>query len=98
MKIDSNLPASAQIGPIEGAAAVARTAEPGSSAAAHASASVATDTATLSSAAAAMQQAGPSSDVRMEKVQSMQQALAAGTYQVSTGEVADRLIDSMLKP
>lgn len=33
---------------------------------------------------------------RMEKVKAIQQAVAAGSYSVPTGKVADRVIDTML--
>ncbi|MFZ0632948.1 MAG: flagellar biosynthesis anti-sigma factor FlgM [Acidobacteriaceae bacterium] len=54
------------------------------------------DEATLSSAASAAAQAAPDSDVRMDKVAQVQQALAAGTYNVSSSDVANRMIDTML--
>ena len=37
-----------------------------------------------------------SSDVRMEKVQSVRSAIDAGTYQVSAGDVADKMMQSLL--
>ena len=37
------------------------------------------------------------SDVRMDKVQALQQAIASGSYHVSSSEVAGKLIDSMLE-
>jgi negative regulator of flagellin synthesis FlgM len=54
------------------------------------------DQATLSSAASAAAQAAPDSDVRMEKVAEVQKALADGTYNVASSDVANRMIDSML--
>jgi anti-sigma28 factor (negative regulator of flagellin synthesis) len=36
------------------------------------------------------------SDVRTEKVTSVQMALAAGTYDVSTSAVASKMVDAML--
>jgi negative regulator of flagellin synthesis FlgM len=54
------------------------------------------DEATLSSAASAAQQAGPDSDVRMGKVAEVQKALAEGTYNVSSSDVASSMIDTML--
>ncbi len=56
----------------------------------------AADQATLSTAASAAAQAAPDSDVRMEKVNQIQQALAAGTYSVPSSAVADKMISQML--
>jgi flagellar biosynthesis anti-sigma factor FlgM len=56
----------------------------------------ATDEATLSPAASLAAQAAPDSDVRMDKVVQVQQALAAGTYNVPASEVAGKMIDQML--
>jgi negative regulator of flagellin synthesis FlgM len=56
------------------------------------------DKATLSTAAslAAAAAAAPDSDVRMEKVTAIQQALASGTYNVPASEVASKMIEGML--
>jgi len=54
------------------------------------------DEAILSSAASAAAQSAPDSDVRMEKVAEVQKALAAGTYNVPSADVANRMIDAML--
>jgi len=54
------------------------------------------DTATLSAAASLAASAAPDSDVRMDKVTAIQQALASGTYNVPASEVAGRMIDHML--
>jgi flagellar biosynthesis anti-sigma factor FlgM len=54
-----------------------------------------TDQANLSSTGLAAAQSG-SSDVRMEKVQSVRSAIDAGTYQVSAAEVADKMMQSLL--
>jgi len=54
-----------------------------------------TDQADLSSTGLAAAQSA-SSDVRMEKVQSVRSAMDAGTYQVSAGEVADKMMQSLL--
>ena len=56
----------------------------------------ASDQATLSTAASAAAMAGPESDVRMEKVGQIQQALAAGSYHVPALAVADKMISQML--
>jgi negative regulator of flagellin synthesis FlgM len=55
-----------------------------------------TDQATLSTAASAAAQAAPDADVRMEKVAEVQQALAAGTYNVPASAVADKMISQMM--
>ena len=54
------------------------------------------DEATLSPAASLAAQAAPDSDVRMDKVNQVQQALAAGAYNVPSSEVAGKMIDRML--
>ncbi len=54
-----------------------------------------TDQADLSSTGLAAAQSA-SSDVRMGKVQSVRSAMDAGTYQVSAGEVADKVMQSLL--
>ncbi|MGA7524148.1 MAG: flagellar biosynthesis anti-sigma factor FlgM [Acidobacteriaceae bacterium] len=54
------------------------------------------DEATLSSAASAAAQAAPDSDVRMDKVAQVQKALAEGTYNVASSDVANSMIDTML--
>ena len=54
------------------------------------------DEATLSSAASAAAQAAPDSDVRMDKVTGVQKALAEGTYNVASSDVANRMISTML--
>jgi len=54
-----------------------------------------TDQADLSSTGLAAAKTD-ASDVRMEKVQSVRSAIDAGTYQVSAGEVADKVMQSLL--
>jgi flagellar biosynthesis anti-sigma factor FlgM len=54
------------------------------------------DQASLSTAASAASTAAADSDVRMEKVAAVQQALLHGTYQVPASEVANKMIDHML--
>lgn len=54
-----------------------------------------TDQADLSSSGLAAAQSA-SSDVRMEKVQSVRSAIDAGTYQVSAENVADKMIQNLL--
>jgi flagellar biosynthesis anti-sigma factor FlgM len=55
-----------------------------------------TDQATLSPVASLAASAAPDSDVRMDKVAEVQQALVSGTYSVPASEVAGRMIDHML--
>ena len=43
-----------------------------------------------------MAQALEGSDTRSAKVASLQQAIAAGTYNVSSSDVADKIIQSLL--
>jgi len=54
------------------------------------------DQATFSSAGSEVSLTAAESSVRMDKVASIQAALAAGTYNVSASAVASRLVDSML--
>ncbi|MBB6147245.1 negative regulator of flagellin synthesis FlgM [Silvibacterium bohemicum] len=61
-----------------------------------AAAESAIDQAHLSAAANIMSQAAGQTDVRMDKVASVQAALASGSYQVSSAQVAGKLIDQML--
>lgn len=58
--------------------------------------SAAADEATLSSAASLAAQAAPDSDVRMEKVVQVQQAMATGSYDVPASDVANKMIERML--
>lgn len=53
------------------------------------------DHTSLSAAASLASPAASVSDMRMEKVAAVQQALADGTYSVSAGDVADKLISHM---
>jgi len=55
-----------------------------------------TDQASLSSTGGLVAQALESSDVRTAKVASLQQAIAAGTYNASSSDVADKIIQSLL--
>ena len=54
------------------------------------------DQANLSSTGGLVAQALESSDTRSAKVASLQQAIAAGTYSVSSSDVADKIIQSLL--
>ena len=60
-------------------------------------ASVQTDQAILSSASGIMAQALKGSDARSAKVSALQQAIASGTYNVLSSDVAEKLIDSLVK-
>lgn len=55
-----------------------------------------TDHAKLSSAASLASQAASLPDVRSEKVASIQSAISAGTYNVSSADVASSLVNYML--
>ena len=54
------------------------------------------DQANLSSTGGLVAQALEGSDTRSAKVASLQQAIAAGTYSVSSSDVADKIIQSLL--
>ena len=58
-------------------------------------ASEAADTASLTSAAVALSESAGASDVRIDKVASMQAALASGDYQINSTDVAAKLIEHM---
>jgi negative regulator of flagellin synthesis FlgM len=60
--------------------------------------SMESDKAQLSTLATEITQSEPTSDVRLDKVASIQVALQSGTYQVSSAEVAQKIIASMLEP
>ena len=54
------------------------------------------DLATFSGAGSEVSQTAGDTEARMDKVASIQAALAAGTYNVSAGAVASKVVDSML--
>jgi negative regulator of flagellin synthesis FlgM len=58
--------------------------------------SIAVDHAKVSGFGGALAQALTQSDVRMDKITPLQQAIAAGTYSVSASDVADKIISSLL--
>jgi negative regulator of flagellin synthesis FlgM len=77
------------------AAAPASTQQPKSGAAVGGS-GLGSDRATFSSAGSEVSQTAADSGVRMDKVASIQSALEAGSYNVSAGAVASKVVDSML--
>jgi negative regulator of flagellin synthesis FlgM len=77
------------------ALALATTPQPKSEATADGSAQGSAPAA-FSSAGSEVSQTAGDTEVRMDKVAGIQAALAAGTYKVSTGAVASRVVDSML--
>lgn len=54
------------------------------------------DSAQVSAAGGLVVQASTGSDVRTAKVAALQAAIAGGTYNVSAGDVADKLIENLL--
>ena len=56
----------------------------------------AVDSSRVSTTAGSLLSALGESDVRSEKVQQLQASIAGGTYNVSAGDVADKLIAAML--
>ncbi len=55
------------------------------------------DSAKLSAAGGMASQATDTSDVRMDKVTALQQAIASGSYSVPASDVADKMVESLLK-
>jgi negative regulator of flagellin synthesis FlgM len=60
------------------------------------SSALGSDQATLSNAGSAVALGSGDSSVRMDKVASIQAALAAGTYNVSASALASKLVDTMM--
>jgi negative regulator of flagellin synthesis FlgM len=95
---NSQNPFAAETTATSGAAPAERTASVSLSnpAASNASGSNAVDQTRLSGFGGALAQALNTSDVRMDKVTALQQAIASGTYNVSANDVADKIISSLL--
>ena len=55
------------------------------------------DKANVSRAGGLAAQSTADSDVRLDKVSQLKAAIASGTYRVSASDVADKLLDSLLK-
>jgi negative regulator of flagellin synthesis FlgM len=55
------------------------------------------DQASLSHTSTILAQALSGSDVRMDKVASLQQAIASGNYHVSSADVADSILKSLME-
>jgi negative regulator of flagellin synthesis FlgM len=55
------------------------------------------DSAKLSAAGGMASQATDTSDVRMDKVAALQQAIASGSYSIPASAVADKMVESLLK-
>jgi negative regulator of flagellin synthesis FlgM len=81
---------------VSGEASVARNERAAEVAGSTSNPAASADEAHLSSAAKMATQTRSLPDVRAEKVAGVQAALAAGTYNVSSSEVAGKLIDHML--
>jgi len=62
-----------------------------------ASTAEAVDQANVSSTGGLVAQALSTSDVRSDKVASLQAAIASGSYQVSSADVASKIVDSLLQ-
>jgi negative regulator of flagellin synthesis FlgM len=73
-------------------------APPAKSSNASQSEALASDKAQLSVVATQVAQSSTTSDVRLDKVASIQSALQAGTYDVPASDVAQKVISSMLAP
>jgi negative regulator of flagellin synthesis FlgM len=86
-------PATAAIPASARAAATTRAATPAS----QAIESIASDSAKVSLAGAMLSQASTGSDVRFDKVAALQQSIEAGTYGVTSANVAGKLIESLQK-
>jgi negative regulator of flagellin synthesis FlgM len=72
------------------------TAQPSASTAA-ANTAASSDQANLSSTGSVIAQALTGDDVRTDKVAALSEAIASGSYNISSSDVADKLIQSLLK-
>jgi negative regulator of flagellin synthesis FlgM len=82
--------------PVDGARQAAIQGVAAKSAAAAQTATVPTDKAHLSSLGGLVAQASAGSDVRLDKVAALQQAISSGTYNVPAKAVASKIVDSLL--
>jgi negative regulator of flagellin synthesis FlgM len=55
------------------------------------------DQTSFSAAASLIAQPSGESDVRSERISALQQAISAGTYNVSSSDVADKLIQTLVR-
>jgi flagellar biosynthesis anti-sigma factor FlgM len=79
------------------AAAQKSTAEANAAHANHAAAIPSTDQASLSHVSTLLAQALTTSDVRADKVATLQQAINSGSYSVPSSDVADKLLKSLME-
>lgn len=79
------------------AAESAKTSHRHGAAAAHTASTNQTDHMDLSSTGSIIAQALQGSDVRADKVATLQQAIASGNYHVSSSDVAGKMVDSLVK-
>ena len=79
-----------------GVAQPAAASTPAKSAAASTPSALPSDSATLRSAASQVALTASDSEVRMDKVNSIQAALASGTYNVPASAVASKMVNAML--
>ncbi len=70
--------------------------QPSPSVSSTATSAFSSDRATLSSAGAGVAETAGESGVRMDKVDEIRAAIAAGTYSIPASAVASRLVDSMM--
>jgi negative regulator of flagellin synthesis FlgM len=93
MNVNNNVQGLQQLFPAQGGARTENTAAQQSGSAA---VSGSADQTTLSPAASMAAASAQDSGVRMEKVASIQQAIAAGTYNIPASAVAGKMMDHMM--